>query len=52
MSGTTAIDKLKNAAAAAGQKVYNLGGRMVDGLKKGVNILRGENGETKKVIKK
>ena len=52
LSGTTAIDKLKNAAAAAGQKVYNLGGRMVDGLKKGVNILRGENGETKKVIKK
>ena len=52
LSGTTAIDKLKNAAAAAGQKVYNLGGRMVDGLKKGVNILRGENGETKKVIVK
>ncbi len=52
LSGTTAIDKLKNAAAAAGQQIYNLGGRMVDGLKKGVNILRGENGETKKVIKK
>lgn len=52
LSGTTAIDKLKNAAAAAGQKVYNLGGRMMDGLKKGVNILRGEDGSAKKVIKK
>ena len=52
LSGTTAIDKVKNAAAAAGQTIYNLGGRMVDGLKKGVNILRGENGETKKVIVK
>lgn len=52
LSGTTAIDKLKNAAATAGQKVYNLGGRMMDGLKKGVNILRGEDGSAKKVIKK
>ena len=52
LSGTTAIDKLKNAASAAGQKVYNLGGKMMDGLKKGVNILRGDNGDAKKVIKK
>ena len=52
ISATTAIDKVKNAAAAAGQTIYNLGGRMVDGLKKGVNILRGEDGSAKKVIKK
>lgn len=52
LSGTTAIDKVKNAAAAAGQTIYNLGGRMVDGLKKGVNILRGEDGSAKKIIKK
>lgn len=52
LSGTTAIDKLKNVAASAGQKVYNLGGKMMNGLKKGVNILRGEDGTAKKVIKK
>ena len=52
LSGTTAIDKLKSAAAAAGQKVYNLGGRLVDSVKKGVNILRGEDGSAKKVLKK
>jgi hypothetical protein len=38
-------------AEAAKETIYNLGGRVMDGLKKGVNILRGDDG-AKKVIKK
>jgi hypothetical protein len=49
---TTAIDQIKEAAAAAGRKIYNLGGKLMDGLKKGVNIIKGEDGSAKKVIKK
>jgi hypothetical protein len=37
---------------AAKQSIYNLGGRMVDTLKKGINIIRGNNGDAQKVIKK
>ena len=33
------------------QKVYDLGGRMMNGLKKGVNIIQGADGQTKKVVK-
>jgi hypothetical protein len=32
--------------------IYNMGGRMMNSLKKGVNIIRKSNGETQKVIKK
>ena len=38
-------------ADAAKETIYNLGGRVMNGLKKGVNILRGNDG-AKKVIKK
>ena len=33
-------------------KVYNLGGILMDGLKRGVNILRGSDGTSRKVIVK
>jgi hypothetical protein len=33
-------------------KVYNVGGQLLNGLKKGVNIIRGNDGSTKKVIVK
>lgn len=33
------------------QKVYDLGGRVKSGLKKGIGIIRTENGTTKKVVK-
>ena len=33
-------------------KVYNMGGRMVNAVKKGINIIKGNNGETKKVVVK
>lgn len=33
------------------QKVYDLGGRVKDGLKKGVNIIRRADGSTQKVVK-
>jgi Ca2+-binding EF-hand superfamily protein len=32
-------------------KVYNVGGQLLNGLKKGVNIIRGNDGSTKKVYK-
>ncbi len=34
------------------QKVYNLGGKLMDGLKKGINIIRNSDGSTKKVVVK
>lgn len=33
-------------------KVYNMGGRMVNAVKKGINIIKGNDGETKKVVVK
>jgi hypothetical protein len=33
------------------QKVYDLGGRLKDGVKKGLNIIRNADGSTKKVVK-
>jgi hypothetical protein len=46
---TTGI--MSRMANAAKQTIYNLGGRVMDGLKKGVNIISG-NGKSEKVIKK
>ena len=48
--GATAIEGVD--AAAQGQEVYSLGGRMLNALKKGVNIIRRADGSTQKVIKK
>lgn len=49
---TGIMDRIANAADAAKQTIYNMGGRMVETLKKGVNIIRGNNGDAEKVIKK
>ena len=41
-----------NAIENAGQKIYDLGGRLMNGVKKGINIIRNADGSTKKVINK
>ena len=39
-------------ATDAKETIYNVGGRVMDTLRKGVNIIRRDNGETeKKVVK-
>lgn len=51
-NSTTSIrENITNALQSAGQKIYNLGGKMMNGLKKGVNIIRNADGSTKKVMK-
>ena len=50
---TTGIaDRISNAIENAGQKIYDLGGRLMNGVKKGINIIRNADGSTKKVINK
>jgi len=51
VSGATGIAGV-NAAAGEGEQVYSLGGRLMNALKKGVNIIRRADGSTQKVIKK
>lgn len=49
---TGIMDRLSDMAAGAKEKIYNLGGRMMNGLKKGINIIRKDNGSIeKKVVK-
>lgn len=50
-NGTTGIDGL-DANKSLKDKIYSVGGQMMKTLKKGVNILRGSNGSTKKVLRK
>lgn len=51
-NSTTSIrESITSALQAAGQKIYNMGGKMMNGLKKGVNIIRNADGSTKKVMK-
>jgi hypothetical protein len=47
----TAIDGVETNQGFM-QKVYNLGGKLMDGLKKGINIIRNSDGSTKKVVVK
>jgi len=50
---TTGIaERITNAIDSAAQKVYNLGGRLMEGVKKGINIIRNADGTTTKVVKK
>ena len=50
---TTSIrESITNALESAGQKIYNMGGRMMNGLKKGINIIRRSDGSNEKVIVK
>jgi len=52
-AGTTGIaDRISNAIENAGQKIYDLGGRLMNSVKKGINIIRNADGSTKKVINK
>lgn len=49
--GVTGIDGVE--ADKAGQdKAYNVGGRLMNGVKKGLNIIRNANGQFKKMLKK
>lgn len=48
---TTGIRTLTVGEAVKG-KIYSVGGKLMDGLKRGVNIIRGNDGTTKKVIVK
>ncbi len=47
----TGIESIETNDSWSG-KIYNLGGRMVNAVKKGINIIRNADGSTKKVIKK
>ena len=47
---TTGIAGVK--AAAEGEQVYSIGGRLMNAVKKGINIIRRADGTTQKVIKK
>ena len=49
---TDVKEKLSNAIDTVGQKIYNVGGKLMDGLKKGINIIRNADGSTTKVVKK
>ena len=50
---TTSIrESITNALESAGQKIYNMGGRVMNGLKKGINIIRRNDGSNEKVIVK
>ena len=49
--GTTGIDGV-NAEKSLKEKIYSVGGQVMDTLKKGINIIRNADGSTKKVIKK
>lgn len=49
--GTTGIDTITIGEAFKG-KIYSVGGKLMNGLKQGVNIIRGNDGSTKKVIVK
>ena len=50
-SATGITQTITNALESAGQKIYNLGGKMMNGLKKGINIIRNADGSTTKVMK-
>lgn len=49
--GTTGIGGV-DADKSLKDKIYSVGGQMMNTLKKGVNILRGSDGSTKKVLRK
>ena len=45
----TGIDGIE--AASVKERIYSVGGQMMKAVKKGINIIVGENNETKKVVK-
>jgi hypothetical protein len=48
-SNVTGIDAIGSTFDALKQKVYDLGGRVMNGVKKGINIIRNADGSTRKV---
>ena len=51
--GTTGImSTISNALETAGQTIYNMGGKVMNSLKKGINIIRNSDGSSKKVVVK
>lgn len=50
LDNTTGISTI-NVEKNSGNVIYDLGGKLMNGIKKGINIIRGKNGETKKVVK-
>ena len=51
LGGTTGISTIAVKENEEGNTIYDLGGKLMNGIKKGINIIRGKNGETKKVLK-
>ena len=50
-SNVTGIDAIGNTFDALKQKVYDLGGRVMNSVKRGISIIRNADGSTKKVAK-
>ena len=50
LGGTTGISTIA-VEKNDGNFIYDLSGKLMNGIKKGINIIRGKNGETKKVVK-
>lgn len=50
IGGTTGISTIA-VEKNDGNFIYDLSGKLMNGIKKGINIIRGKNGETKKVVK-
>lgn len=50
----TGIDGMKATTTSTGlkQRVYSIGGQMMDSVKKGINIIRNADGSARKVLKK
>ena len=49
-NGATGIGDIK--AATVKERIYSVGGQMMKAVKKGINIIVGEDGKTKKVVNK
>ena len=51
VNGTTGVNGVEEKASAA-DRIYNLGGSLMNHVRKGINILRGVDGSTRKVAEK
>ena len=49
--GTTGIDGVE-AEKSIKERIYSVGGQVMDKIKKGINIIRNSDGSTRKVVKK
>jgi hypothetical protein len=49
---TTGINSVQGAVDTLKAKIYSVGGKLMNQIKKGVNIIRNNDGSTQKVIKK